>query len=490
MLPAEKIDIDEELAQDIMKYEHDPLGFVKYAFPWEEPGKLLEKESGPDVWQEEVLTAIGKASREAALARELAKAIQIAVRSGHGPGKTALVAWIIIWFLSTRINPQLVVTANTKNQLDTKTWRELAKWHALAINSYWFKWTATRFSAVDHPETWYASAIPWSENNSEAFAGTHEKNVMIIFDEASAIADKIWEVASGALTTPGAFWLVFGNPTQNTGRFHECWGKERHRWTTFQVDSRKAKKANKIQIQQWIDDYGEDSDFVRVRVKGEEPRASSMQFISSELVDNAMKRELDVAAYEFAPIVMGVDVARFGDDQTVIVIRRGLKLLHVERYRELDLMRTSSLVARFEDKYGVDVTFVDAVGIGAGVVDRLHQLGRQCISVVGGEKATDRQYFNLRAQMWGDMRDWLFMADIPTDEELKTDLTAPEYGFSMDSKIQLEKKENMKERGSASPDSADALAITFALPVTPELLDEEEEDEYSKRSSRSSVTGY
>lgn len=495
-----KVDPETTLTNDIVLLEHDPLGFVRYVFPWMESGTPLFDEAGPDVWQEKVLIALGEASRKAETEGELATAVQIAVRSGHGVGKGALSAWIILWFMSTRINPQIVVTANTKIQLDTKTWRELAKWHGLAINKHWFKWTATRFSAVDHAETWFAAAIPWSEHNSEAFAGTHEKNVLVLFDEASAVADKIWEVASGAMTTPGAFWLVFGNPTQNTGRFAECWGRERHRWRAFQVDSRTAKKANKAQIQQWIDDYGDDSDFVRVRVKGEAPRASSTQFISGELVDLAMQRTLEASAYEYAPIVMGVDVARFGDDQTVMVIRRGLKLLHIERHRELDLMQTSARVARLEDMWGVDVTFIDAIGLGAGVVDRLHQLGRKCIGVVSASKATDRRYYNLRAQMWGDMKDWLEQADLPTEAtmrlwglietELKTDLTSPEYGYDVKGSIQLEKKEDMKSRGCASPDTGDAIALTFALPVVPESMDEEEEEDRSAHERRGMVTGY
>lgn len=473
-----------KLQDDIALFVYNPLGFVLFVFPWGE-GALSEYPDGPDEWQTDILREIGEKAKTAK------DAIQIAVASGHGIGKTALIAWIIIWFLSTRPTPQAVVTSNTKTQLDTKTWRELAKWHKLAINSHWFQWTATKFYMKSDPETWFASAIPWSKEHADAFAGTHEEYVLVIYDEASQIVDVIWEVSEGAMTTPGAIWIAFGNPTQNTGRFKECFGRFRHRWITRQIDSRTAKMANRAQIDKWIEDYGEDSDFVRVRVKGEFPRASSMQFISEEIVQEAINRVLEVDAYEFAPIVMGVDVARFGDDQTVMVIRRGLKLLHIERHRELDLMTTSAMVARLEDKWGVNVTFVDAVGIGAGVVDRLNQLGRRgIIGVVSGSRATNQKYFNLRAEMWGNMREWLEQADIKDDKELKTDLTAPEYGFATGDKLQLEKKEDIKGRGLASPDSGDALALTFALPVTPEMTCEEEDYDNATPSSRSRVTGY
>jgi hypothetical protein len=438
----------------------DPLGFVYFAFPWGEGP--LKDEKGPDNWQIKILRAIGDGVLTAS------EAIQVAVSSGHGVGKSALVAWIILWFLSTRPQPQVVVTANTKTQLVTKTWRELSKWHKLAINKDWFEWTATKFFFKEHPETWFASAIPWSENRPEAFAGTHEKYVLMIFDEASAIPDIIWETAEGAMTTAGAIWLAFGNPTRNTGRFKECWNRFRHRWKQWKVDSRTAKKADKKKIETWIQDYGEDSDFVRIRVKGEFPRASSTQFIGEDLVDAARKREPIRAAFSHAPIVIGVDVARFGDDASVIGVRQGLMVHKIRRFRELSTMSLASYVVEEINSWQPAATFVDVVGIGAGVVDRLRQLAYQVIEVNGAERALkDKEYANLRAECWGRMREWLKYAYLPKDDgELATDLTAPEYGYDSKERLQIEKKEDMKERGLASPDSADMLAVTFAQPVS------------------------
>jgi len=436
------------------RYFWNPAGFVLECFPWGE-GALADCE-GPDEWQCAILETIKDQY-------SLEQALSIAVSSGHGIGKTALISWIILWFISTRPHPQIVVTANTKSQLESKTWRELAKWQGHFAFGELFEWSATSFKLKEHKETWFATAIPWSEHNSEAFAGTHEKYVLIIFDEASKIADTIWEVAEGAMTTPGAIWIAFGNPTQNTGRFRECFGRFRHRWKTWQIDSRTAKMADKTKIQEWVDDYGEDSDFVRIRVRGVFPRASAMQFIPGDIVDAAAKKAHKEQDYRFAPVVIGVDMARYGDDQSVIFIRQGLQHIFMERHREIDTQTMASRVGLLQDEYKAEAIFVDA-GYGQGVIDRLRALGRQCMEIYFGSKAADdSQYANKRAEMWGRVKDWLKAGGaIPDDQELKADLIGPEYGFDSKDRILLEKKEDMKKRGIASPDAADALALTFA----------------------------
>lgn len=464
------IDPEAELYADIGKYAYDPLNFVYYAFPWGKAGSRLAAEVGPDAWQAEVLTALGRDLKAGREAKEAAgTAIKLAVASGHGIGKTCLVAWIILWFVSCFEMGQTVVTANTKTQLLTKTWRELAKWHRLAINSHWFEWTATQFKHRLFPDTWFASAIPWSEHNSEAFAGTHEKFVLMLFDEAASIANIIWEVAEGAMTTPNAVWIAFGNPTRNTGAFAECFGRQKHRWRTWQIDSRKAKMANKAQIQQWIDDYGEDSDFVRVRVRGVFPRAGSLQLISSEAVLQAMQRQLKPS--EFHAKVIGLDVARHGDDQSCIIKRQGMWTSKARRFRIPDLMLLASVFAEEINDWQPDAVFVDVTGMGWGVYDRLRQLCNPDIlyPVQVGEQAIEpTRFFNRRAEVWWRMRDWISEGGMLEDDpEMESDLTGPEYGYAERERIQLEKKEDMKARGLASPDAGDALALTFTTTVQP-----------------------
>ena len=462
-------DPDAILADEIARFEFDPLGYVLYVFDWGQ-GDLADEE-GPDEWQADMLREIGEAMRTSETS------VRMAVASGHGIGKTALTAWVIHWFIATRPGCAGVVTANTADQLKNKTWRELSKWNTRAINGHWFDWTATSFKSVERPDTWFIAAQPWSKERSEAFAGLHEKDVLVLFDEASAIDDVIWEVAEGAMTEKGALWLALGNPTRGSGRFKECWGKFRNYWRTKQIDSRTAKRTNKAEIAQYETIYGADSDFFRVRVRGMWPRASSMQFIASDVVEAAMARNPECHAWE--PLIIGVDVARYGDDQTVIAFRRGRDAATIPwvKYRGIDTMTLAAEIARLADQEKADAIFVDGVGIGAGVVDRLRQLKRECFDVQSGGKPSGL-YFdepikckNKRVEMWAQMRQWLRIGAIPDDSELEGDLTGIEYGYDADNATQLERVEDMKKRGLASPDSATALALTFAEPVAPRADD-------------------
>jgi hypothetical protein len=457
---------------------HDPYRFVLLAFDW---GKgELDSHEGPDDWQKDILCAIRDRIVSAS------EAIQISVASGHGPGKSALVSWLILWAMATVSDTRGIVTANTESQLRTKTWAELSKWHRLCICRDWFALTATAIYAADaaHERTWRIDAVPWSETRTEAFAGLHNKGrrIIVLFDEASAIPDVIWETTEGALTDEGTeiIWGAFGNPTRNSGRFRECFGRFRHRWITRQIDSRIAKLTNKTQIEQWINDYGEDSDFVRVRVRGVFPRAGSMQFISSEVVHAAAFRDREAEHGFHDPRVMGVDVARFGDDRTVIRIRIGRDARSIPpiKLRGADTMQVAARVIEEAERHHVDAIFVDGGGVGAGVVDRLRLLRKPVIEVQFGA-AADRSvvtgegtiaFANKRAEMWGLMREWLAGGTIDDDPELMADLIGVEYGYTIKNgrdAIQLEKKSDMKKRGLASPDDGDALALTFAYPVQP-----------------------
>ena len=465
---ANPTQLDIELIEDIAGFYNDPEAYVLYAFPWGQAGTPLADETGPDVWQCQVMAEI-KAALEAGQAADEAvrTAIQLAVASGHGIGKTAFVAWLILWFMSTRDFPQVVVTANTGAQLSTKTWRELSKWNKMAINGSWFSWSATKFCHVLYPEVWFAAAIPWTEHNSEAFAGTHEKHVLVIFDEASAIADKIWEVAEGAMTTPGAMWLAFGNPTQTTGRFAQCFGKFKHRWIHRQIDSRTCKKANRAQIQKWVDDYGEDHDFVRVRVRGVFPRAGTLQFIGLDIVAAAQRRKAE--GYLHFAKVMGVDVARHGDDQSVTTRRQQNHVWPQRKYRIPNLMTLADTVAGEIHEFKPDAVFIDATGLGWGLIDRLRQMnfGNIIFAVQVGEKAVaENRYWNKRSELWAAGKEWLEEGGcLPEDPEMEADLTGPQYAYDNKMRIMIESKDDMKARGLSSPDCADSLLLTFASPI-------------------------
>lgn len=469
------MDLIEELAQ----FSHDPYGFVLFAFPWGEPGTPLASAPGPDEWQISVLCAV----RDGLITLE--QAIQIATASGHGVGKSALVAWLILWAISTFEDTRGVVTANTENQLKTKTWVEVAKWHRLFIAKEFFKLTATALFSADpeHERTWRIDMVPWSERNTEAFAGLHNegKRILVVFDEGSAIPDVIWEVTEGALTDANTeiLWLVFGNPTRNKGRFRECFegGKFSHRWQTFRVDSRSVRITNKELFARWVEDYGEDSDFVRVRVRGMFPRVDSESFISYELASSAVNREIEPEA---SRIIIGVDVGRFGDDPSIIYPRQGRDGASrpIEVYLGLDTMSLVAKVVAAYHRYNAIYVMVDEGGVGGGVVDRLRQLQIPVIGVDFGsgpdgyttQGDTGVKYANKRAEIWGAMREWLHRGAIPAsipglDISLVDELTGPNYGLNAREEIQLESKKDMRRRGQASPNVADALACTFAFPV-------------------------
>jgi hypothetical protein len=482
---------DEMLADDMGKFYADPLGFVMYAFEWdadesirlvrlEEPYKSrYGREFGPDQWACELLDQIGESVKGHKFNGVRAvDPIQIAISSGHGIGKSTITAWLILWIASTRPYCKGVVTANTSDQLKTKTWGELGKWWKKCITGHWFHYNNGKGNMnlyqKDYPESWRVDAQTCREENSESFAGLHAANStpFYLFDEASAVPDKIWEVAEGGLTDGEPMWFAFGNPTRNSGRFHACFNRLRHRWKCLKIDSRNVKITNKKKIQEWVDDYGEDSDFVKVRVRGEFPSASSLQFIPADIVQQAVKS--DHSAILTDPLIMGVDVARFGDDQSVIRFRRGrdARTIKALKFRGIDTMQLASIVAQHAKgsphTFGkrCDAVFIDGGGVGGGVVDRCRQLRvHNIIEVNFGGKSSDRKYANKRAQMWGMMRDWLAGGSIPDEPELVGDLIGVEYGFNVHNEIQLEKKEDMKRRGLASPDDADALALTFAYPV-------------------------
>lgn len=464
-----------DLIEELAAFSSDPYGFVLFAFPWGEAGTELETFTGPQAWQIEVLEDLGAGLLSAE------EAIQIARTSGHGIGKSALVAWIILWAVATFEDTKGVVTANTENQLKTKTWAEVAKWHRLFIAREYFKMTATALFANDplHERTWRIDMVPWSERNTEAFAGLHNqgKRILVIFDEGSAIPDVIWEVTEGALTDRDTqiIWMVFGNPTRNKGRFRDCFpgGRFAHRWSAKAIDSRSVPISNKAQIDRWIADYGEDSDFVRVRVRGMFPRVDAESFIPYELAASAVEREVLVQG---GAVVIGVDVGRFGDDPSVIYPRCGRDAL--SRPPEIlygeDTMTVAGRVAAAFLRYGATICMVDEGGVGGGVVDRLRQLRIPVIGVDFGSKADGFagdgvKYANKRAEIWGALRDWLSHGSIPnlvTNENtvLVDELTGPTYTINKKEEIQLEGKKEMRSRGVPSPNVADALACTFAFP--------------------------
>lgn len=466
MNAPEKIDPEQQLIEDIASFTHDPLGFSMYAYPWGE-GEL-EGVDGPREWQRQVMNDIASHLSNADTRYQ---PLMISIASGHGIGKSAEMGMLLNWGMSTCEDCKVVVTANTDNQLRTKTWPEISKWFRLAINRHWFNITATKVASVDpdHSDSWKADAVPWSEHNTEAFAGLHNKGkrIILIFDEASNIADKVWEVAEGALTDEQTeiIWLAFGNPTRNVGRFRECFRKFRHRWVQRQIDSRTVDGTNKDQIAKWAADYGEDSDFFKVRVRGLFPSSSDLQFIGTGLVDAAMARVVTEAMVSHAPVVIGVDPSWSGDDEFAIYLRQGLHSKLISTYQKSDddvLM--AQRIAQLEDQYKADAVFVD-FGYGTGIVSAARAMGRNWTLVQFGGASSDPAMLNKRGEIWNAMKEWLKAGGELNDQQTADEISAPEYRVKLDGKIVLEDKTELKKRAGISPNRADALALTFSFPV-------------------------
>lgn len=501
-----------ELIEALAEFSNDPLGFVLFAYPWGEEGTELANASGPEPWQEDILTRLGKgvltieqAIREAGHGGAESMPLRFARTSGHGIGKSALVSWIIDWAMSTMEDTKGVVTANTENQLKTKTWAEMAKWHRMSLSKTLFRMTATARFSVDpeHEKTWRIDMVPWSEKNMEAFAGLHNKGkrILLVFDEASAIADPIWETSEGALTDKDTqiIWVCFGNPTRNTGRFRECFdgGKFAHRWDHAAIDSREVSITNKTQIQSWIDDYGEDHDFVRVRVTGQFPNTDGVSFIDLALVKEAVARPLPEVNH--APVVLGVDVARYGTDTSVIYPRRGrdARTLLPRVFSKINTVQLATIVRNMYYELDAVAVFVDGGGVGGGVVDQLNAWGLPVYEVTFGGRADNAdpddlytKYLNKRSEIWGAMRRFLSKGCIPdtvpkANNTLSDELIAPTFTYAREDFIQLESKKDLRRRGVASPDLSDALACTFAYPSLNLAVDITKADHYGTHNPHS-----
>lgn len=463
---------EDQLCEDIAGFTHDPLGYVLYNYPWGVPGTELEHKA-IRTWQRKRLESIGEQLR--AGAADLGEVIREAVASGHGIGKSALVSWIVNWALDTREDTRGVVTASTDTQLRTKTWPEVGKWRRMGLTAPWFDVTATAVvsNAPGHEKNWRIDAVPWSEHNTEAFAGLHNegKRLVLIFDESSAIADKVWEVAEGALTDAQTeiIWCAFGNPTRSTGRFRECFRKFKHRWRREQIDSRTVEGTNKVELAKFVEDNGEDSDRVKVRIRGMFPSMSAKQFISEADLDAAFGRHLKPEQYSFAPKILTLDPAWDGGDTLEFGLRQGLmfRLLLTLPKNDNDI-EVAQILANLEDQHRADAVFVDA-GFGTGIVSCGRTWSRNWTLVWFAGESTDPGYLNKRADMARLGRDWLKEGgSFPNDQahqELRDEAMAINTKPRLDGKTQLESKEEVRKVLGRSPNKFDCWILSFAYPV-------------------------
>ena len=393
---------------------------------------------------------------------------RLAIRAGHGVGKTAFLCWVALWFALTRGDWRIPITANSQDQLRDVVWAELQYWFRRLppFLSGGLDFAVERVTLTSAPECFIVARTA-SKDRPEALQGFHARNLLFLIEEASGIPEEVFEVAQGALSTAGAKAVMIGNPTRNDGFFYRAFHDQRGRWATMRVSSEDVPRA-RGHIEDIIANYGLDSNAYRVRVLGEFPTGEDDSVIPLHLCESAIARNVEPSE-AFRP-VWGLDVARFGDDRTALAKRRGNVMLEpVKSWSGLDTMQVAGTIV---DEYRTtpddekpSQIVVDSVGLGAGVVDRLNELrlpvmGRN----VGEQPAAKERYVRYRDELWFACREWLAGRDVamPKDDKLIAELTGPKYTINSTGKVMVERKEDMKKRGLRSPDLADALVLTFA----------------------------
>ena len=423
----------------------------------------------PEVYDPKTKTGVVKWWWEAS--EKLVAKRRLSIRSGHGVGKSAFMAITVLWFESVYFPTKIPCTAPTAHQLSDVLWAEIAKWFRVleqkspAIAEQ-FEWTQDEYRLKAAPKESFAVARTARADKPEALQGFHSDHLLIIADEASGIPDIIFEVGQGALSSEGSFALFAANPTRRSGFFFETHHKLLERWATMEVNGEDCELVSK----QFIDDiafqYGRESNVYRVRVQGKFPTADDDTVIPIDLCESAKMRQVE----PYGPIVWGIDVARFGRDRTVLIERCTNATLgkHIS-WSGNDTMQTSGRIyARWLEtppNKRPTTIFIDAIGIGAGVVDRCQELGMPVTGVnVAEEASIDELYLRLRDELWFKARKWLEKKDckLVEDDTLIAELSLPKYQFTSTGKLKVESKDDMKKRYPQSPDVADAFCLTFA----------------------------
>ena len=432
-----------QLSELILTYEKHPDLFVE---------DLLGVT--PQDWQREVMSAVAKGQR------------RCSIRSGHGVGKSSCASWLMIWFLLTRYPVKVVVTAPTASQLFDALFAECKRWIKelpTPIKSL-LEMKSDRIELGSSPTEAFISARTSRSESPESLAGVHADHVLLVVDEASGVPESVFEAAYGSMSGKDATTILPGNPTRSSGYFFETHTRLRDSWWTKQVSCLDSPLVSPDFIAEMELKYGTDSNAMRVRVLGEFPLAEDDTLISLHAVEQASKRKVEQP--EGTPVVWGLDVARYGDDASVLCIRQGRHLMELHSWKKLSLMELAGRVLDLlhsSDEPPEEI-LVDSIGLGAGVLDRLRELDISARGVnVSESPAMADRYANLRAELWDLTKSWFNEeVQIPNDDSLIADLTAPRYSFNSSGKMLVESKAETKKRLGRSTDFADSLVLTFA----------------------------
>lgn len=441
----------------------------------------------------------------------------VSIKSGHGTGKSAVMAWAINHFMDCRPFPKIPCTAPSKHQLQDVLWAELKKWHdhKLEIFQARMEWTRERYFHKNYSDRWMAIARTATKENPSALQGFHAEYLLKVMDEAPGVPDEIWDTWDGAHGRIETKELNAGNPTRLEGSFFKIHNDVRfmsayHRLTFSCLDSLVSNGGNcrDQDVEKIVKKFGKDSNMYRIRVLGEFPLRDSDSFIPFDLVQSALYREVPGEVWKNAPVVFGVDVARFGDDETVIAIRQGDYFHPYHVLRNKDTVQIASYVKALANKLKPHAIFVDVIGWGAGVHDNLYHAGFPSYGINVAESPacnTDEEYHRLRDEIWGLARDWFEtrrgviptkyhtnlkgMAEEDENQLLVGEWTTPKYKIPH-GKIIIESKEDLKRRGVASPNRADAHNLTFAQPLAAYQIDDAPDEDMSGWSPLDMESGY
>lgn len=445
----------QQVPDKLREWRDNPVVFVREVFNCE-----------PDAWQVLALDAFPKNQKGA-------------LKACKGPGKSALLAWLGWNFLLTRPHPKVICSSITGDNLKDGLWTEFAKWRARSpLLQQAFEWTTTRIFAKDHPETWWASARSWSKDadatsQASAMAGIHADHVLILLDEVSDYPEGVVVAAEAALSTgvETKMWVA-GNPTRTEGPLWRMCTTDRANWWVMEItgdpdDPNRAPRISKEWARQQIEQWGADNPWVLVNVYGKFPPGQSDKLLGPDECRAAVTRVVPEGEWQNEARVMGVDCARFGDDSSVVLLRQGPVCFRPRIFRNLDVMELADQVVQASLEWKPEAVFVDQTGLGSGVIDRVRQLGFNGTGIdFGGRAMESTRFENRRAEMWWRMAAWVKSSGcLPNSPELVAGLTGPSYRFSKNSRLMLESKDELKRRGLPSPDEADALALTFAVPV-------------------------
>ncbi len=421
---------------------------------------------------------------------------KVSIRSGHHTGKTTLLAWVVLWWVITRYDCKIPITANTGGQLRDNLWPEIHKWRECLPPEIRdeVEITTERIYIKSAPQLQFGVPRTARKENPEALQGFHAKHLLFILDESSGIDEVVFEVARASLSNPGARILMASNPTRTSGYFYESHHEHRNRWTSLHWSCLDSPLPAVEYAREVIEDYGEDSNYYRVRVLGDFPTSEFDQFISLELLEAASIREGVIGE---GPVVWGLDPAWMGADETALAIRRGDVIREIKGVRGLDTMQTVGWVINEhrEAKDKPDLMVIDCIGIGAGVYDRLKELNYPVIACNVAETPSGvNKYLNTRAELWDRYKEWLQArrGSIPNDKKLIGQSSVVKYDYKSSGKLFIESKADMRKRGVHSPDRADAVCLTFYQQGLARAGYEDEDDDYRpfKAEGRNEVTGY